>query len=299
MEYIQSIFEKIMIKNKIDNSKVKEIIQINGLTNKNYKVSTENNEYILRIPGNGTEKMINRKIEKENIVLVNELNIDAKLLYFDEDSGIKISEFIKEAKALDKNKCSYKINMKKITNIFKILHKSNKLMKNEFNIINKIQEYEKLLNECNGEFFEDYYFYREQIFKLEEVMCNLGKEITSCHNDSLAENFILDKNEKLYLIDWEYSGLNDYTWDLASCILENEFSKYEEELFLNYYFEGNVEEKIMIKVLINKIYQDFLWSIWALVKSYNGDDLMEYGLNRYIRMKENFKIFQQKYNFKR
>lgn len=299
MEYIQSIFEKIMIKNKIDNSKVKEIIQINGLTNKNYKVSTENNEYILRIPGNGTEKMINRKIEKENIVLVNELNIDAKLLYFDEDSGIKISEFIKEAKALNKNKCSYKINMKKITNIFKILHKSNKLMKNEFNIINKIQEYEKLLNECNGEFFEDYYFYREQIFKLEEVMCNLGKEITSCHNDSLAENFILDKNEKLYLIDWEYSGLNDYTWDLASCILENEFSKYEEELFLNYYFEGNVEEKIMIKVLINKIYQDFLWSIWALVKSYNGDDLMEYGLNRYIRMKDNFKIFQQKYNFKR
>lgn len=298
MEYIQSIFEKIMIKNKIDNSKVKEIIQINGLTNKNYKVSTENNEYILRIPGNGTEKMINRKIEKENTVLVNELNIDAKLLYFDEDSGIKISEFIKEAKALDKNKCSYKINMKKITNIFKILHKSNKLMKNEFNIINKIQEYEKLLNECNGEFFEDYYFYREQIFKLEEVMCNLGKEITSCHNDSLAENFILDKNEKL-LIDWEYSGLNDYTWDLASCILENEFSKYEEELFLNYYFEGNVEEKIMIKVLINKIYQDFLWSIWALVKSYNGDDLMEYGLNRYIRMKDNFKIFQQKYNFKR
>ena len=70
-------------------------------------------------------------------------------------------------------------------------------------------------------------------------------------------------------------------------------------LFLNYYFEGNVEEKIIIKVLINKIYQDFLWSIWALVKSYNGDDLMEYGLNRYIRMKENFKIFQQKYNFKR
>ena len=299
MEYIQSIFEKIMIKNKIDNSKVKEIIQINGLTNKNYKVSTENNEYILRIPGNGTEKMINRKIEKENTVLVNELNIDAKLLYFDEDSGIKISEFIKEAKALDKNKCSYKINMKKITNIFKILHKSNKLMKNEFNIINKIQEYEKLLSEWTGEFFEDYYFYREQIFKLEEVMCNLGKEITSCHNDSLAENFILDKNEKLYLIDWEYSGLNDYTWDLASCILENEFSKYEEELFLNYYFEGNVEEKIMIKVLINKIYQDFLWSIWALVKSYNGDDLMEYGLNRYIRMKDNFKIFQQKYNFKR
>ena len=55
----------------------------------------------------------------------------------------------------------------------------------------------------------------------------------------------------------------------------------------------------MIKVLINKIYQDFLWSIWALVKSYNGDDLMEYGLNRYIRMKDNFKIFQQKYNFKR
>ena len=48
MEYIQSIFEKIMIKNKIDNSKVKEIIQINGLTNKNYKVSTEINEYILR-----------------------------------------------------------------------------------------------------------------------------------------------------------------------------------------------------------------------------------------------------------
>ena len=62
-----------------------------------------------------------------------------------------------------------------------------------------------------------------------------------------------------------------------------------EKYYLKTYFKGNVEDKYTKRILINKIYQDFLWSIWTTIKEANGDYFGQYGINRYNRAKENLK----------
>ena len=98
-------------------------------------------------------------------------------------------------------------------------------------MFNKIEEYEILLKESNGNNFDDYLVVKEKITSLNEIIKQIGIEAVPCHNDTVPENFVKD-NEKLYLIDWEYSGMNDPMWDLAAHCLECEFSEDEEELFL-------------------------------------------------------------------
>ena len=131
---------------------------------------------------------------------------------------------------------------------------------------------------------------KEKVFQLENIMKDLEVELAPCHNDTVAENFIKSGDNNMYLIDWEYGGMNDPMWDLAAHSLENGFTEDEEELFLKLYFEGKIEEKYRKRILINKVYQDFLWSIWTKIKEAKGDDFGTYGIDRYNRAKTNLRI---------
>ena len=133
---------------------------------------------------------------------------------------------------------------------------------------------------------EDYLEIKEKVLELKNILEEIGIKNTPCHNDTVPENFVKD-DKRLYLIDWEYSGMNDPMWDLAAHCLECEFSEDEEELFLNLYFEGPVDDKYRKKILIYKICQDFLWSIWTNIKEAKGDDFGTYGEDRYNRAKNN------------
>ena len=60
----------------------------------------------------------------------------------------------------------------------------------------------------------------------------------------------------------------------------------------NYFYKSifntdYVEEKYKRKILIYKICQDFLWSLWTNIIEAKGDDFGSYGIDRYNRAKEN------------
>lgn len=285
---INNIKEMISKLLDINLDEINSIDPVGGMTNKNFKVNISNKDYILRIPGNGTEEMISRFSEKYNSIIANKLDIDTDILYFNEENGLKISKYINNAETINPSTAKREDNMKLITDILRKLHNSDVKFNNEFDVFNKIEEYEILLKESNGNNFDDYLVVKEKITSLNEIIKQIGIETVPCHNDTVPENFVKD-NEKLYLIDWEYSGMNDSMWDLAAHCLECGFSEDEEELFLNLYFEGNVEEKYRKKILIYKICQDFLWSIWTNIKEAKGDDFGTYGQDRYNRAKENLK----------
>ena len=87
--------------------------------------------------------------------------------------------------------------------------------------------------------------------------------------------------------------MNDPMWDVAAHCLENGFNEDEEELFLKTYFNGNPKEVYKTRVLVNKIYQDFLWSLWTKVKEASGDDFGAYGIERYNRAKQNLIVLDK------
>lgn len=270
--------------------KINNISPIGGMTNKNYKIEIDNECYVLRVPGNGTGEMISREDEIRNAVYANEVGVDSELVYFNEKSGIKISRFIENAETLSPEATKKQNNMIMVCDILRKLHNYNRKMANDFDIYGKIEQYENLANEVNAIFFNDYYEVKDKVLLLKNIMAELDVKLAPCHNDTIAENFIKSGEDKMYLIDWEYAGMNDPMWDLAAHSLENKFSEDEEELLLNIYFNGKVEEKYKKRILINKIYQDFLWSTWTIIKEAKGDDFGTYGIDRYTRAKKNLEI---------
>lgn len=278
----------------VEDKDIEYIHPIGGMTNKNYKVIVKGESYVLRIPGNGTENMIRRNDEIKNAIFAHELKIDAELVYFNEVTGIKLSRFIENAETLTAEAAKQQHNMNLVCDVLRTLHTCCKIMGNEFDIYNKIEEYEELLYKYNGKIYEDYEETKRKVISLKDIVNKLDVKLTPCHNDTLASNFIKSGDESMYLIDWEYGGMNDPMWDIAAHCLENGFSEEEEELFLKIYFKGNIDEKYKLRILINKVYQDFLWSIWTNIKEATGDDFGSYGIDRYNRAKINLNILLER-----
>ena len=274
--------EKI-IKEKISSllSQEEEVLsveQLGGMTNQNYLAKTTNKQYIVKFFGKGTEKLINRQDEKYNLELLKDLDLDVKNYLFDIEAGIKVNEYIESAITLDST--SIKTKFDKIAPILQTIHASGKELRGEFAPFEEIKKYESLIEEKIP--YANYEAVREEVFSLEKRLADLGVDRKSCHIDLVPENFIESPQGRLYLIDWEYSSMNDPMWDLAALFLESEFTRQEEEAFLSHY-ESDKTPVSREKITIYKILQDTIWSLWTVYKEEQGADFGDYGVSRYQR----------------
>ena len=274
--------EKI-IKEKISSllSQEEEVLsveQLGGMTNQNYLVITTNKQYIVKFFGKGTEKLINRQDEKYNLELLKDLDLDVKNYLFDIEAGIKVNEYIESAITLDST--SIKTKFDKIAPILQTIHASGKELRGEFAPFEEIKKYESLIEEKIP--YANYEAVREEVFSLEKRLADLGVDRKSCHIDLVPENFIESHQGRLYLIDWEYSSMNDPMWDLAALFLESDFTSQEEEDFLSHY-ESEQTPVSREKIAIYKILQDTIWSLWTVYKEEQGADFGDYGVSRYQR----------------
>ncbi|TMR82073.1 choline kinase LicA [Streptococcus pseudopneumoniae] len=274
--------EKI-IKEKIssllsEEEEVLSVEQLGGMTNQNYLVKTTNKQYIVKFFGKGTEKLINRQDEKYNLELLKDLDLDVKNYLFDIEAGIKVNEYIESAITLDSR--SIKTKFDKIAPILQTIHASGKELRGEFAPFEEIKKYESLIEEKIP--YANYEAVREEVFSLEKRLADLGVDRKSCHIDLVPENFIESPQGRLYLIDWEYSSMNDPMWDLAALFLESEFTSQEEEAFLSHY-ESDQTPVSREKIAIYKILQDTIWSLWTVYKEEQGADFGDYGVSRYQR----------------
>ena len=272
-----------LIKEKIssllsEEEEVLSVEQLGGMTNQNYLVKTTSKPYIVKFFGKGTEKLINRQDEKYNLELLKDLNLDVKNYLFDIESGIKVNEYIESAVTLDST--SIKTKFEKIAPILQTIHGSGKELRGEFAPFEEIKKYEALI-EGNVP-YANYEAVRKEVFSLEKRLADLGVDRKSCHIDLVPENFIESPQGRMYLIDWEYSSMNDPMWDLAALFLESEFTNQEEEDFLTYY-ESDKTPVSREKIRIYKILQDTIWSLWTVYKEDQGADFGDYGVSRYQR----------------
>lgn len=274
---------KEIVKEKIasllsGDEEIHSVEQLGGMTNQNYLVQTSSNQYIVKFFGKGTDKLIDRQNEKFNLELLKDLKLDVENYLFDIEAGIKVNQYIENAETLDSN--TIKTKFEKIAPILQTIHASGKELKGEFAPFEEIKKYESLIQ---GEiYYPNYEAVRKSVFSLKEELEKIGIEKKSCHIDLVPENFIEAPDGHLYLIDWEYSSMNDPMWDLAALFLESEFTPEEEENFLAHY-ESEKTPVSREKIRIYKILQDIIWSLWTIYKEENGADFGDYGISRYKR----------------
>ncbi|HEY4552443.1 MAG TPA: NTP transferase domain-containing protein [Bacillaceae bacterium] len=274
---------------------VQNIISFGGMTNINYRVTVNGENFVARIPGNGTKEFINRIQEKENLELGSRLGINPEQLYFNLETGMKITRMIPGAETLTPRTTKKEEIMVMVTEVLRKLHHSGEVMNNTFDPFELMEKYEALAFGENIELYDGYWDVKEDVMALKNYYHSLEVNIAPCHIDCLHENFIKSGDNKLYLIDWEYAGMCDPMWDIAAHMMESEFSPSEEELFLIHYFQGEASVEDRKKILLHKIFQDFLWSIWTSFKEAKGDDFGTYGIDRFNRGKENIKLFKRTY----
>ena len=286
---------KKLIKQKIEKllSKEEEIVSVErlgGMTNNNYLVETTNRKFIVKFFGKGTDKLINRIAEKNNLEKLRDLELDVENYIFDINEGIKVNEYIENATTFDAH--YIKTKNKEVAKILQKVHGSGKELEGEFKIFDEIKKYEDLIQ---GEIKYAYYDkIRDKVFGLQSHLEEIGIDRKSCHIDLVPENFIEDENGRVYLIDWEYSSMNDPMWDLAALFIESNYRKSEEGDFFKYYYSEKTPVSIA-KIMIYKILQDFLWSLWTIYKEEQGAEFGSYGQDRYNRCLKNLKEYIESY----
>lgn len=271
-----------------------EIVQIGGMSNKNFRVNFENRSYVLRVPGNGSEGMVERSNEEFNAIEACKLGVNPSIRYFNAETGIKLADFIENAETLNAATIQRHDNMRKIAVIYKTIHDSHIRLKNEFNIFHEIEKYDALMEKAGATMYEGWEEVRPKVMALEQYLNTIGVDMKPCHNDALYENFIKAMDGTVYLIDWEYSGMNDPMADFAALFLEAGFEKENEDYILDKYFEGNIPDDARKRILCYQILWDYLWAQWTVIKEAKGDDFGTYGRDRYNRAIANLKRVNQK-----
>lgn len=285
-ENLRSYIKTIFSTNNVEGAVIE---RIGGMSNKNFKVDFEGKKYVLRVAGNGSEGMVDRSNEEFNANAASILGVNPKIRYFDSRTGIKLADFIDNAETLNSATIQRHDNMRKIADIYKTVHNSHIRLKNEFNIFKEIEKYDRLMEAASAQMYEGWEEVRPQVMALENYLNTLGVDLKPCHNDALYENFIKATDGTIYLIDWEYSGMNDPMADFAALFIEAGFENENEDYILDKYFNGDIPPHTREKILCYQILWDYLWAQWTVIKEAKGDDFGSYGPDRFQRAIKNLK----------
>ncbi len=278
---IKALTEKVL-----GTGSFRELSRMGGLTNHTYKVTTEDGgEYVVRIPGEGTEELIVRSDEKKSTRLACRLGVDAELLYFGGD-GSKVTRYIKNAVTMSADALKSADRIRKIADIFKTIHSCGEDTGVPFEVFEMAAGYEKIIKDKGVPMFADYDAIKSAVMAVKaETDAAVNALKVPCHNDPLCENWV-EGDGRMYLIDWEYAGMNDGMWDLGDVSIEAGFGKEEDALLLRCYLgrEPNVTEEKHL--LASKIYVDYLWTLWAKARvPYDGQPMEDWAVERYTRLK--------------
>lgn len=242
-----------------------------GLTNTSFKFSVAGDQYVYRHPGKGTEDYINRNSEASSMEIAKKLGIDNTYIYMDE-KGWKISYYIDGARNLDYHN---KEDVSQALRYLKLLHSSEETTEYKFDIWNQIDSFLHLLAEEQRDDFEDMNDLVSLIEKLKIELSN-DQEYCLCHCDSYDPNFLIDKQNKMYLIDWEYSGMSHPAVDLGTFIACSDY-KIEEaiEIIKEYLGESYTPDKLRIYLGYTAVIS-FYWFLWALHQDSLGKNVGRY-----------------------
>lgn len=275
MELVSEVFE-------VPESEIQDIRCLkSGMTNKSFLFQVHDRHYICRIPGPGTELLINRTEEAQVYDVIAPLNISEHVVYINGRTGYKIAKYYEGARN------SRSADWTDVTQCMEVLHKlhaSNLQVDHEFNMRERISFYERLCSSHGGTLFEDYEMVRGWMEELMDRLEQLGRPKVLAHIDSVADNFLFLPNGSVRLIDWEYAGMCDPLIDVAMCAIYSYYDEDATEQLIRIYFdqlgrEATSEERL--SVYAHMALGGFLWSLWAVYKSSVGEEFGEYTLIMY------------------
>ena len=256
-----------------------------GLTNINYLVNTGDDRYVLRIPGDGTAEYIDRSTESVAAHSAAAAGVNAPVEFFDATDGLMVTRYIDGAATMNADRFRDLGAVARAGRAFHRLHTEAAPFATDFQLFPMIDEYKGLLATKGAVLPDGYDAIQRQADAASAALAARPVALVPSHCDPLCENF-LDTGERMYVIDYEYSGNNDPMWDLGDLSVEGGFNAEQDATLLRAYFDGDPPAEAVARMVMYKAFCDLLWTLWGVIQHANdnpADDFWAYATTRFER----------------
>lgn len=258
--------------------------RLGGLTNRVYRFG----DFCLRFPGDGTEEYIDRKNEAAAAKAAAEAGVAPKVIHADAETGIMVTRFIEGAATMTPGAFRDRDGSPaRAGEAFAKLHNSGAVFPFTFELFAMIDSYLEVLSGKDVALPEGYHDVVAEAGEIRTILQSRPLPSVACHCDPLCENF-LDTGDRMWIVDWEYSGMNDPMWDLGDLSVEGEFDEAQDMEMLRAYFGGDPSPADHGRMVIYKAMCDLLWTLWGLIQLANdnpAEDFRAYADTRFARCK--------------
>jgi thiamine kinase-like enzyme len=259
--------------------------RLKGLTNVNHLVERGGERFVLRIPGAGTGEYIDRRAEAEAARSAAAAGVNAEVVFFDDSDGLMVTRFVDGAVTMDAARFADLAAAARAGEAFRRLHTTAAPFATDFRLFPMIDEYKALLAAKGATLPDGYADAERRAAAARAALEAHPVALVPSHCDPLCENF-LDTGERMYVIDYEYSGNNDPMWDLGDLSVEGGFGDAQDEALLRGYFGGTPPIEQVGRMVLYKALCDLLWTLWGVIQHVNGnpaDDFWAYAVGRFER----------------
>lgn len=260
-----------------------------GMTNVSFVFTLRGEKYIIRFPGEGTDKFINRLQEADCYIAIGNLKISDPTVYFSGYKGYKIVKYIDDVRLCDPYDFE---DIEKCFQVLKGLHSKRLSVNHDFDIFYLIEYYEDLRNGAQSK-YEDYQEVKKNVLSLKKLIDSYDKEHILCHIDAVPDNFLIT-DDRIYLIDWEYAGMQDPHLDIAMFIVYSDYSREQADKIIDIYFEGKCSEELRTKIYAYISLAGFLWSNWCEFRELDKSKFARYSDLQYKYAKDYYQLVHER-----
>jgi thiamine kinase-like enzyme len=240
-----------------------------GLTNQNFRVEVDARPYFVRLPGASTDLLaVDRANELHNTRAAAEAGVGPRLVAHDPETGAFALEWI-DGRTMSNAAFAEPGTPARIAEALRRLHAGPRF-RDDFDMVRLSAYYLRLTDERGIRVPDGYREHVPAIPRIEAALSARPLPTVPCHNDLLAENY-LDDGSRLWIVDYEYSGNNDPTFELGNTAQELQFDEGRQEELCAAYFgpERFAREgpALLARMRLQMIMSDVGWTLWAAIQA--------------------------------
>ena len=259
-----------------------------GLTNLNLKVTTGAGDFVVRRARSDAELLgIDRAAEHANTVLAARAGVGAEVVDWRPDLGLLVIAYL-PGRTLTDADLRDQPTLRRAAAAVRRLHAGPRFG-NDFDMFARQAGYLATVRERGFHLPAGYDAHAGGWDDVRRVLAATAIPTVPCNNDLLAANFI-DDGERVWLIDYEYSGNNDPGFELGNTVTECNLDDAATETFARLYL-GRDSRAWLARVRLGALCSEYGWSLWGVIQAATSPldfDFETWGLTRYEKAARTF-----------
>lgn len=234
---------------------------LGGVTNESWGVIVDGQGLVIRVPRPGTPSLLDRNAEAHNTRRMSELGVNVPTTFFDPATGVKVCPWL-DGRPLTAKELRDPIVLVEICRLLRRVHESGLDLRPAFSparMLEHIEDLHGLLPAPIAEIEQDFQRCRDRLLSFKAPL-------VPCHQDLYRANF-LRVRARLFLIDWEHSGLGDPMYDLADLSVQGELSPAEDRALLEAYVSVRSDSETTKRFFWAKQLSRLVWGSWAILRA--------------------------------